>query len=50
MLWRIPAVREAIEARDWSQADQYAAITAKTLDGYRAQLDRLTTLLGATGR
>ena len=46
----IPAVREAIEARDWSQADQYATVTARVLDGYRAQLDRLTALLDATGR
>ena len=44
----IPAVREALEARDWSGAEQYAAITGKVLDGYRAQLDRLTALLKAT--
>ena len=42
----IPAVREALEARDWSSADRYAAVTAKTLDSYRAQLDALTALLG----
>jgi N-acetylated-alpha-linked acidic dipeptidase len=41
----IPAVREAIEARDWSGAGQYAASTAKVLDEYRAQLDRITALL-----
>ena len=41
----VPGVREALEARDWQGADKYAAITAKTLDGYRAQLDRLTALL-----
>ncbi|HEX3844776.1 MAG TPA: transferrin receptor-like dimerization domain-containing protein [Steroidobacteraceae bacterium] len=41
----IPAVREAIEARDWSGAEQYAASTAKVLDAYRAQLDRITELL-----
>jgi N-acetylated-alpha-linked acidic dipeptidase len=44
----IPAVREAIEARDWSQAEQYAATTATVLDAYRAQLDRITALLNAT--
>jgi N-acetylated-alpha-linked acidic dipeptidase len=39
-------VREAIEGRRWNEADRYAAITARVLDGYRAQLDRLTALLG----
>ncbi|MBS0381404.1 MAG: M28 family peptidase [Proteobacteria bacterium] len=41
----IPAVHEALDARDWQRADQYAAVTAKTLDNYRAQLDQLTALL-----
>jgi N-acetylated-alpha-linked acidic dipeptidase len=43
----IPAVREAIEARNWSGAEQYAASTAKVLDDYRAQLDRITALFSA---
>lgn len=41
----VPGVREAIEARRWQEADRYAVVTAKVLDGYRAQLDRLTALL-----
>ena len=41
----VPGVREAIEGRRWSEADRYAAITAKVLDGYRAQLDKLTVML-----
>jgi Predicted aminopeptidases len=41
----VPGVREAIEARRWSEADKYAVITAHVLDGYRAQLDRLTAML-----
>lgn len=41
----VPGVREAIEARDWQQAERYAAITAGVLDGYRKQLDRITALL-----
>ncbi|HJU25951.1 MAG TPA: transferrin receptor-like dimerization domain-containing protein [Rhodanobacteraceae bacterium] len=41
----IPAVHEALDARDWSRADKYAAVTANVLDGYRAQLDKLTALL-----
>ncbi|HEV2269703.1 MAG TPA: transferrin receptor-like dimerization domain-containing protein [Steroidobacteraceae bacterium] len=46
----IPAVREALEARNWSVAGQYALTTAQVLDAYRAQLDRLTALVSATGR
>jgi N-acetylated-alpha-linked acidic dipeptidase len=45
----IPAVRESLEARNWSRANQYAVVTAKVLDGYRAQLDRLTALLNGPG-
>ena len=45
----LPAVREALEARNWTGANQYAIATAKVLDGYRAQLDRLTALLNGTG-
>jgi N-acetylated-alpha-linked acidic dipeptidase len=41
----IPAVREALETRNWSRAQEYTGVTAKVLDGYRAQLDRLTALL-----
>ena len=41
----VPGVREALEARRWDEASKYAAVTAKVLDGYRAQLDKLTTLL-----
>jgi N-acetylated-alpha-linked acidic dipeptidase len=41
----LPAVHEALDARDWSRAGQYAAVTAKVLDNYRTQLDRLTALL-----
>lgn len=44
----IPAVREALEAHDWSGAEEYAVTTAKVLDNYRAQLDRITALLAAT--
>lgn len=41
----VPGVREALEARRWDEADRYAVVTAKVLDGYRAQLDRLTAML-----
>ncbi|MFL6593238.1 MAG: M28 family metallopeptidase [Luteimonas sp.] len=41
----VPGVREAIEQRRWEEANRYAAITARVVDGYRAQLDRLTALM-----
>src|SRR5690348_4094639 len=41
----VPGVREALEARHWDEANKYAAITARVLDGYRAQLDKLTAML-----
>ncbi len=41
----IPAVHEALDARDWTRADHYATVTARVLDNYRAQLDKLTALL-----
>ena len=41
----VPGVREAIEARRWAEANQYAAVTAKVLDRYRTQLDQLTAVL-----
>ncbi|MGH8144727.1 MAG: transferrin receptor-like dimerization domain-containing protein [Rhodanobacteraceae bacterium] len=41
----IPTVHEALDAHDWKRADKYAAVTAKVLDNYRAQLDKLTALL-----
>lgn len=42
----VPGVREAIEARQWAVANQYAGITATVIDNYRTQLDQLTRLLG----
>jgi N-acetylated-alpha-linked acidic dipeptidase len=41
----VPGVREALEARRWDEANQYATVTAKVLDRYRTQLDHLTALL-----
>ncbi|MGH8279777.1 MAG: transferrin receptor-like dimerization domain-containing protein [Gammaproteobacteria bacterium] len=43
----LPAVREALDVHDWTRADQYAVVTARVLDNYRAQLDQLTALLDA---
>jgi N-acetylated-alpha-linked acidic dipeptidase len=41
----LPAVREAIEQRDWNQANQYAVITARVIDAYSARLEQATAIL-----
>jgi N-acetylated-alpha-linked acidic dipeptidase len=41
----VPAVREAIEGARWQEADEYAAFTAKVLDGYTDSLRQATALL-----
>ncbi|MDB6163626.1 MAG: folate hydrolase [Xanthomonadaceae bacterium] len=41
----VPGVREAVEQRRWDEANRYAAITARVVNAYRMQLDRLTTLM-----
>ncbi len=41
----LPAVHQALDARDWKRADKYVKVTAQVLDNYRAQLDQLTALL-----
>ena len=41
----VPGVREALEARRWDEANRYSTITAKVVDGYCDQLDRLTAML-----
>ena len=43
----LPGVREAIEGRRWTEADQYAAITARALNAYSDRLDTMAMLLGA---
>ncbi len=41
----LPAVREAIEERRWSDADRYARITASALDAYSDRLDAAVTIV-----
>jgi N-acetylated-alpha-linked acidic dipeptidase len=41
----LPAVHEALDAHEWSRAEQGAVMTAGVLDHYRGQLDKLTALL-----
>jgi N-acetylated-alpha-linked acidic dipeptidase len=36
----VPAVREAIEQRDWNQANEYIGVTAQALQKYCDQVDR----------
>jgi N-acetylated-alpha-linked acidic dipeptidase len=44
----LPAVREAIDAGEWEEANRYAAFTATVLGRYCDQLDQLTALLPRT--
>jgi N-acetylated-alpha-linked acidic dipeptidase len=36
----LPGIREAIEERRWSEANQYVAVVSRALNAYSAQLDR----------
>jgi hypothetical protein len=40
----VPGVREAIEQKQWSEANEQIAIVAKVLEGYVAEVDRATAL------
>lgn len=40
----IPAVREAIEQRKWSEANAQIGVVAKVIDDYTAQVDRATEI------
>jgi N-acetylated-alpha-linked acidic dipeptidase len=41
----LPGVREALELRDWKAAEEQAVITARTLEGFAALIDRGSALL-----
>lgn len=41
----LPGVREALESRRWAEANKYAGVTARVIDGYRAQIEKATALL-----
>lgn len=43
----LPGVREAIEERDWEQADEQIAVAAEVLTGLAAEIDRAAALLKA---
>jgi N-acetylated-alpha-linked acidic dipeptidase len=41
----LPAVRESLEQREWTQAEEQAKTVAAVLEGFAAQVDRATALL-----
>jgi N-acetylated-alpha-linked acidic dipeptidase len=41
----LPAVREALEQREWTQAEEQARTVAGVLDGFAAQIDRATAIV-----
>jgi N-acetylated-alpha-linked acidic dipeptidase len=41
----LPAVREAIEQRQWQEAEQQIGIVAGTIAGYAKEVDRATAAL-----
>ena len=43
----LPAVREAIEQKNWQEVDEEIARTAEVLDRLAAAIDEATQLLGA---
>jgi N-acetylated-alpha-linked acidic dipeptidase len=44
----LPAVREAIEQRQWQEAEQQIGIVAGTIEGYAKEVDRATAALGGS--
>jgi N-acetylated-alpha-linked acidic dipeptidase len=41
----LPGVREALEQKEFAQAEEQARLVAAVLDGFAAQIDRATALL-----
>jgi N-acetylated-alpha-linked acidic dipeptidase len=41
----LPAVREAIELRNWSEAEAQAVLVGRTLEGFAEQIERATAVL-----
>lgn len=46
----LPAVREAIEERNWKDVDEQVAIVAKTIDRFTDEIDRATKLVKQSSR
>jgi N-acetylated-alpha-linked acidic dipeptidase len=45
----LPAVREALEQREWKEAAEQIGIVAGTLEGFAREIDRATAALGTAG-
>jgi N-acetylated-alpha-linked acidic dipeptidase len=45
----LPAVREALEQRQWKEAEQQMSVVAGAITGFARELDRATALLGGGG-
>lgn len=43
----LPAIREALELRQWAQAAEQVDVVARTLDGFSAELERLAKMTAA---
>jgi N-acetylated-alpha-linked acidic dipeptidase len=43
----LPGVREALEQREWAQAEEQARLVAGLLDGFAAQIDRATAIVSS---
>jgi N-acetylated-alpha-linked acidic dipeptidase len=41
----LPAVREAIEQRDWKEASEQIEIVARTIENFTAEIDKATNLI-----
>jgi N-acetylated-alpha-linked acidic dipeptidase len=41
----LPAIREAIEQRDWKEASEQIEIVARTIENFAAEIDKATALL-----
>jgi N-acetylated-alpha-linked acidic dipeptidase len=41
----LPGVREALEQREWTQAEEQARLVAGLLEGFAAQIDRATAIV-----
>ena len=42
----LPAVREALEQRQWKEAEQQIGLVAGTIEGFAREIDRATAVLG----
>jgi N-acetylated-alpha-linked acidic dipeptidase len=46
----LPGVREAIEQRQWKEAEEQIGIAARVIETFAKEIDRATAVLGGTAR